>query len=121
MDTQIIFTPAQLVGIFLAACGLITAVGAAGGVIITWINKLKAPNKAQDEKLKTHEEWLKKHDAMFTNDNTRLKNLEDGTNITLTALLALLRHGIDGNDIDGMKKARDELQDYLITKRGNRE
>ena len=117
MDTPIIFTPSQLVTIFLGACGLVTATAAAGGVIITWIHKFKAPNKLQDEKLKAHEEWLKKHDAMLTNDNARLKKLEEGTNITLKALLALLRHGIDGNDVESMKRVRDELQSYLISER----
>ena len=28
--------------------------------------------------------------------------------------MALLAHGIDGNDIDAMKKAKAELTDYLI-------
>ena len=119
MDTPIVFTPSQLIGVFLAACGLITAVGAAGAVVVAWINKLKAPNKLQDQKIEKHEEWLKRHDTMLTNDNNRLKNLEEGTNITLKALLALLRHGIDGNDIEGMRKVRDELQQYLIDERGH--
>ena len=117
MDTPIIFTPSQLITIFLGACGLITATAAAGGVIITWIHKFKAPNRLQDEKLKAHEEWLKKHDAMLTNDNNRLKSLEEGTNITLKALLVLIRHGLDGNDVEGMKRVRDELQSYLISRK----
>ena len=117
MDSPIIFTPSQLITIFLGACGLITATAAAGGVIITWIHKFKAPNRLQDEKLKAHEEWLKKHDAMLTNDNNRLKSLEEGTNITLKALLVLIRHGIDGNDVEGMKRVRDELQSYLISRK----
>ena len=117
MDTPIIFTPSQLITIFLGACGLITATAAAGGVIITWIHKFKAPNRLQDEKLKAHEEGLKKHDAMLTNDSNRLKSLEEGTNITLKALLVLIRHGIDGNDVEGMKRVRDELQSYLISRK----
>ena len=32
----------------------------------------------------------------------------------MKALLALLRHGIDGNDVEGMKKVKSELEQYLI-------
>lgn len=120
MDTPIIFTPSQLIAFFLAACGVISAAAAAGGALITWLQKLKQPNKLQDEKLSKHEEWLKKHDAMLSNDNNRLRNLEEGTNITLKALLVLIRHGIDGNDVEGMKRVRDELQGYLIERKENK-
>ena len=32
------------------------------------------------------------------------------------ALLALLSHGIDGNEIDGMRRAKTELETYLTSK-----
>ena len=63
---------------------------------------------------KQREEWLKKHDAMLDNDNKRLNNLEKSGTITMKALLALLRHGIDGNDVESMKKVKSELEQYLI-------
>lgn len=117
MDTPIVFTLSQLIGIFLAACGLITAVGAAGAVIISWINKLKSPNKLQNERLDKHEAWLKRHDEKLNKDNNRLINIEKEMTITLKALLALLRHDIDGNDVESMKKVRDDLQTYLIERK----
>ena len=89
MDTPIVFTVSQLIGIFLAACGLITAVGAAGAVVISWINKLKSPNKLQNERLDKHEAWLKRHDEKLNNDNNRLINIEKEMTITLKALLAI--------------------------------
>ena len=48
------------------------------------------------------------------NDYNRLNQLEEGNIITQRALLALLAHGIDGNDIEAMRKAKAELTDYLI-------
>ena len=47
-------------------------------------------------------------------DYERLNQLEEGNAITQRALLALLAHGIDGNDIEAMKQAKAELTDYLI-------
>lgn len=113
MEHQFVFTTAQLLSAFLYVCGGVTATAAALAVIANFITKLKSPNKLQNEKLDKHEEWLKKHDAMLDNDNKRLKALEEGNRITMKALLALLRHGIDGNDTAGMRKVETELQEYL--------
>ena len=114
MNATIVITPAEMMQIFLYICGAITATAAAITVIVSAINKAKAPNKAQDVRLDEHEQWLKKHDAMLDNDNKRLNNLERSSNLTMKALLALLQHGIDGNDVEGMKKVKKELEDYLI-------
>lgn len=114
MEAPIVFTLSQLVGLFLSACGVVTATAAAGAVIVNIINKAKAPNKAQDVRLDEHEQWLKKHDAMLDNDNKRLSTLEKSGNLTMKALLALLQHGIDGNDVEGMRKVKHELEQYLI-------
>ena len=114
MNTPIMLTPSDILGIFLGACGVITATAGAVAVIYSIIQKAKTPNRMQNERLDKHEEWLKKHDVMLDNDNKRLKSLEDGNKIIQKALLALLQHGIDGNDIEGMKKVKNELQQYLI-------
>lgn len=114
MDAPIMLTPSDIINIFLGACGLITATAGAFAVIYSLVQKAKSPNRMQNERLDKHEEWLKKHDAMLDNDNKRLIALEKSNNLTMKALLALLKHGIDGNDITGMKKVRDELEEYLI-------
>ena len=49
-----------------------------------------------------------------TNDNKRIENLEEGGRVLLKSLGALLSHGIDGNNVDEMKLAREELNEYLI-------
>ena len=43
-----------------------------------------------------------------------MQRLEEENIVTQRALLALLAHGIDGNDIEAMRKAKTELTDYLI-------
>lgn len=47
-------------------------------------------------------------------DFNRLNKLEEGNIVTQRALLALLAHGIDGNDIKAMKKAKTDLTNHLI-------
>ena len=114
MSAPIMLTPADIINIFLGACGLITATAGAFAVIYSVVQKAKSPNRMQNERLDKHEEWLKKHDALLDNDNKRLNALEKSNSLTMKALLALLKHSIDGNDTAGMKKVRDELEEYLI-------
>jgi hypothetical protein len=114
MNQEITITPAQIVQLFLWFCGAITAIGAAVAVIIKLVNAAKAPTKKLEERLAALEKKVEEHKGYFSNDNERLDILEEGNKVTQRALLALLSHGIDGNDVEGMRSAKAELQKYLI-------
>lgn len=91
----------------LLLAGAIVTISAAVKVIAECINRMQKPNKTQDERIGNLEKKARE-------DYERLNQLEDGNAITQRALLALLAHGIDGNDIEAMKQAKAELTDYLI-------
>lgn len=121
MDTiiQFQFTPAQLVTI---AAALVT-LSAAVGVIINLITKLKEPETKQNDRISQCENRLNKMDVIlekfqgyFSNDDRRFKEIEEGNKITQTALLALLKHSINGNDTKALKDAEKNLEEYLINK-----
>lgn len=116
MHTQIAITPMQLIEGFLALCGAIVAVSAAIGVVVSAVKKAKSPNQKQNERLDTLEHRVDKHDEFLGNDKKRLDKIDEGNRVTQHALLALLKHGIDGNDIDSMRKAKSDLEIYLIEK-----
>ena len=117
MDIAVIeFTLQQLIDTILTICGLITAVAAVVGIIAVVVKKAKTPNITQNERLDAVEERLDKHDKLLSNDLERLQNIEAGNRVTQKAILALLRHGIDGNDIESMRHAEKDLQEYLIEK-----
>lgn len=54
------------------------------------------------------------YDAHFNRDLKRIEAIEEGNRVTQQALLALLNHAIDGNDIARVKKASDDLTEYLV-------
>lgn len=116
MDTVISFTPAQLWTGLVAFCAGLSALAAAIALVAKAINKLKAPNKQQDARLVELEEKTKKHEGLLDNDNKRLNALEKERGMEHRALLALLKHGIDNNNIEAMKASSKEIQDYLISK-----
>lgn len=114
MDSSIVFTPAQI----LAFCaGIVTISGAVNivvNLILNVIHKAKQPNLIQDERIADLEKRVARHDDLLARDQRRIEALEDGTRVTQRAILALLSHGLDGNNIEEMKKAKHELEDYLI-------
>lgn len=62
-------------------------------------------------------EWLIDMDQIKTylsNDKRRIDALAEGDKVTKQAILALLGHGIDGNNVDAMIKSKDDLEKYLI-------
>ena len=123
MDNIISFTPAQLIALILGVCGAIVTISAAIGVIAKALDKARAPEKEQNERLDAHEKRLNAHDEIiekfkeyFDNDDRRFKEIEKSNKVTQSALLALLKYSLNGNDTDSLKKAEESLESYLIDK-----
>ena len=72
----------------MAITGMITGIAAVIVLIANLIRKAKSPNEIQ---------------------NHRIAVLQH-------AILALLAHGIDDNNIDSLKSAKKDLEEYLISR-----
>ena len=123
MDNVIQFTPAQLIALILSVCAAIVTISAAIGVVAKALDKARAPEKEQNERLDNHEKRLNAHDEIiekfkeyFDNDDRRFKEIEKSNKITQAALLALLKHSLNGNDTASLKEAERSLEEYLIEK-----
>lgn len=116
MNQPITFTPQQILELVLWVCGAIVSVSAAIAVIVKVVQKAKAPEKNQNERIDKLEKEMEKFKQFFENDNRRLRRLEDGNIVTQQALLALLSHALNGNDINSLKKAKEHLESYLTGK-----
>ena len=84
--------------------------------IISAIKAAKAPIIQQNERLDRLEEWQKEVNKKLDQDRERFDVIDSGTRVTQRALLALLDHGIDGNNIKQMQDAKEELQNHLINR-----
>lgn len=109
-------TPYQIYSMFITGCGAIITVSGALAVIFRAFKAAKAPNDLQNERLTKLEERVAKHDELLGNDNKRLTAIEEGNRVTQRALLAILAHAIDGNDIEALRDAKKELERFLIAK-----
>lgn len=123
MDNVITFTPGEMISLILGICAAIVTISAAIGVIAKVLDKAKAPEVTQNIRLDTIDKRLDDIDKTiaqfreyFTNDDNRFKAIEKSNKVTQTALLALLKHSLNGNDMDSLKEAEKSLEEYLIDK-----
>ena len=109
-------TPGAILTTVLAGASAFVLIAQAVEKIVHAVKAAKAPNVRQDERLEALEEWKRDVDEKLKKDNDRLRAIDDGNRVTQRALLALLDHGIDGNNIKQMQHAKEELQDHLINR-----
>lgn len=88
----------------------------AGEKICGIIRAIKAPDSEQNDRLANLENDVAKIKGYLENDKKRLDTLSEGDKVTKHAILALLGHGIDGNNVDEMISSKHELEKYLINR-----
>ena len=123
MNNVISFTPTELVGFITAIGGAIVTIGAVITLIFKLVNRVRAPEIKQNERIKSVEDRLKaveEQNKIFTqyfiSDDKRFKAIERSNKITQSALLAILKHSINGQDIESLKKAEKSIEEFLIEK-----
>ena len=85
--------------------------------IISYANKPKEvtddlKRRIEELERKTDEEFKQKFEAY----DKELANIRESNKVTQRAILALLKHSIDGNNSELLHKAEEELTDYLTNK-----
>lgn len=103
--------------VILAICGgIITIIGAVEKIVNAG-KFVNAPNVEQDKRLDALEARCDKYDRFFDSDKQRLNDLEQSLSVLMQSQFALMSHAINGNDVDKLKKAQNDMLEYL-TKRG---
>lgn len=102
-------TPGTVWTVVLAVASAVVLLSNAAEKVAKIVQAAKAPNEEQNARLDKMEANLKK-------DDKRLDTIEEGNRASQRALLALLDHSIDGNNIKQMQHAKEELQNHLINR-----
>lgn len=102
--------------LILAVCGFITALGAACTYIVKGFKAAKRPEEEQNRRIEALEKRCDRYDAAFESDKRDIEEIKKVEHLILKTNFALLQHGIDGNNIEPMKKAQEDIQNYLIDK-----
>lgn len=95
---------------------LIVLIATVATLVQTTAKTINKPNTNQNQRLDALEAWKKTVDERLLDGNDHFDQIDRGNRITQEALLALMAHAINGNDIDKLKNAKDKLESYLIEK-----
>lgn len=133
-NPEFAFTLADAVTWILSVCGAIAGIGAAIAVLVKFNTFLKKPNHEQDVKIEATEEKITKMSGevdavkdllaskdsqymdLFKRDKARLDAQENSMNMLLRANFALLGHALNGNNVEQMQSAFNDIQEYLFNR-----
>lgn len=102
--------------LLLASASAIVLLSNAIEKIIKAVKTAKAPVEQQDKRIEDLEKRMEAVEKGQIKNADHLNAVDDSNRVTQLALLALLDHGIDGNNIDQMRHAKEELQTHLINR-----
>lgn len=112
----------EWVEITLVICGGLITIMTLWNMVEQRVKSTKMPTSNLEERVSLIEKKLEfeikatfaEYDARFGRDKQKIEAIEQGNRVTQKALLALLKHSIDGNNIDALKKAETDLSEFLI-------
>lgn len=120
MHQQIIFTPADMFKLVEMIGVLVTSVSVIVGAIVHMITKAKSPVIEQNAKIANHEkrigdleEKAEEVDERLDVGDKHFQRLESDTRTYQRGILALINHSIDGNNVEELKKCRDDLKEVI--------
>ena len=93
--------------------GIVLIGNAADKIVKAW-KAVKAPENSQNDRLDKVEKDVSDIKAKLERDKLRLDDNANANHVTQEALLALLEHGLHGNNIEQMNQAKQHLEKYLI-------
>lgn len=102
-------TVGELVAWLLAIAAAIVALEKAWTVIATHKTKRTPPCAERLKMLDNDKKHLEKIDQV-------LDRQAESNGVMFRALAALINHQLSGNDVEVLRKARDEIQDFLTRK-----
>ena len=109
-------TGESILSLLLAAASAVVLLSNAAEKVGRAMRAAGTPLDTHNDRLAALELWKEDVDRKLSRDNDRLTSIDESNRVTQRAILALLDHGIDGNNIDGMCSAKEELQNHLINR-----
>lgn len=102
----------EILTLLLAVAGAVTAIGGAVTYLKKWYNESK-PSK-NGEVIKAHDSKIKELDNRIAKlENTKQWH-DSYIEAMCSAMLALLDHNINGDSIEKLKEAKEEMKEFLI-------
>ena len=110
--------PPELLTLLLFIAQSITTISVAISWVVTMGKAAKKPSETRYQSIETRlsklEQRVDDTEKNLEEDNSRVDDLEDSTNVMLKSLLAITDHLIDGKDTSKLMEARNDLDRFLV-------
>lgn len=110
------WTSAEVWAAILAVASAIVLIANAAEKIAKAVKAAKAPAAQLEKRMDELEERMVTAEKKLDSDRKHFDAIDASNRVTQLALLALLDHGIDGNNVEQMQHAKEELQTHLINR-----
>lgn len=107
-------TIGELWPVILAAASALVLLASAIEKIGLAVKAIKAPEQRHSEDIRHLQGDVADIRDKLEKDKARLDAADAANHVTQEALLALLEHGLNGNNVEQMTSAKSKLQNYLI-------
>lgn len=104
------------VKVLVAIAASIVAIGGAVTFIEHLVDRASIKSHAVASKVDEHERTLEKHMEYLAKDKQRIDAVEDSNKLIMRGLMQLMTHELDGDHTEQLKSARDEINDFLISR-----
>lgn len=104
----------DLWAVVLAVASAVVLLSNAAEKIFKIIKAAKAPEQQQNKEIEEIKERLSKLETSLSKDEKQIKDSKECNHVLTKGMLALLEHGINGNNIDQMRDAKNGVEAYLI-------
>ena len=106
----------NIISLFLSFCGGIGILGAAAVYVAKAIGWIKKPEIKQNEVLKDHEKRISVLESKADNDFNEIQTLQKEVKMVLRAVVAIMKHELDGNHTDDLLEVQNDIEKYLLDK-----
>lgn len=110
-----------VLGILGSLCAAAITIDKVLGIIHKYIKKAKAPDDAQNKRIDAIENRLAavetvstQHAASLRRDMTRFDSIDEEMRLVLVGVQNLLDAQLSGNNREGMKKSKSDINNYLL-------
>lgn len=97
--------------------GLVLSLLSIFNIYVSLKKMARQPFVEHGNRITALENEVKEIKRTMTNSDNRMDDVEEAVKIILHSIGALLSHGIDGNNDAEMRKARNDLNEFLVDRR----
>lgn len=106
----------EIINQIMVVCGWIISLGSAGTVIYNLYKQHKKPTDDLEQRMDAMEKDIKEIKTKLNNDYNSINSNREDMNLLMRSVFCLIENKITGNNIDGLKKTRDDLINALTDK-----